>query len=598
VALPQILDIPTVRRLYADGSWTPAKLLSALADRVDEADPATFIFRASRSDLEAAAAELAGRSPEPNSLPLWGIAFAVKDNIDVAGMATTAACPAFAHMADKDAEVVRRLRAAGAIVVGKTNLDQFATGLNGTRSPYGVPRCVFDSNYISGGSSSGSAVAVASGLASFALGTDTAGSGRVPAAFNNIVGIKSTPGLLSSTGMVPACRSLDCVSIFSATVADGAMVRRLVEGFDSADPYSKRKIETGLSSEGLRVGILASSDRQFFGDREAERLYAAAIDRAAALGWSIVEIDYAPFRDTAALLYEGPWVAERLAAYVDFRVSSEDLDPSVASIISGGQKFSAADAFQGQYRLAELRRLAEAQWAGIDILLLPTAPTIYSVAEMVADPIALNSRLGTYTNFFNLLGLSAIAVPAGFRSDGLPFGITIAAPAFQDDALVPIAAALHRAAATGSGTDRGFPLPGAAIETLGDRLHLAVVGAHLSGMALNHELLALGARLERRCLSAAGYRLFLLPDTKPAKPGLVRQNGFDGPGIALEIWSFAPEAFGRFVESIPAPLSIGKIMLADGTSVSGFLAEKDGVREAEEITSFGGWRNYIATRGK
>ena len=598
MALPQVLDIPTVRRLYADGSWTPASLLSALADRIHEADPATFISRASRYDLEAAAAELVGQSPKPNSLPLWGVPFAVKDNIDVAGMATTAACPAFAYIADKDAEVVQRLRATGAIVIGKTNLDQFATGLNGTRSPYGIPRCVFDSNYISGGSSSGSAVAVAAGLASFALGTDTAGSGRVPAAFNNIVGIKPTPGVLSSAGMVPACRSLDCVSIFSATVADGAMVRRLTEGFDPADPYSRRSTEETPPSAGAgsRIGILAIADRQFFGDHEAERLYAAAIERAIGLGWSAVEIDYVPFRDAAALLYEGPWVAERLAAYEGFGVSANDLDPSVAVIISGGQKFSAVDAFQGQYRLAELRRQAEAQWAKIDVLLLPTAPTIYRVDEMIADPIALNSRLGTYTNFFNLLGLSAIAIPASFRSDGLPFGITLAAPSFHDDALVPIASALHQVAETGSGIDRGSPLPMPEIGKPCDRLHLAVVGAHLSGMPLNHELLALSARLERHCQSAADYRLFLLPDTNPAKPGLVRENGFAGPGIALEIWSFPPEAFGRFVEAIPAPLGIGKIMLADGTSVSGFLAEVGGVRGAEEITAFGGWRNYMAAQ--
>jgi allophanate hydrolase len=594
--LPEMLDIPALRRGYAERRWTPAELLTLLAERMDKADPATFITRAPMTALFKAAAELLARAPEPNSLPLWGIPFAVKDNIDVAGMPTTAACPAFAYAPEKDAEAVARLRAAGAIVIGKTNLDQFATGLNGTRSPYGAPRCVFDANYVSGGSSSGSAVAVAAGLAAFALGTDTAGSGRVPAAFNNIVGIKPTPGLISTAGMVPACRSLDCVSIFAATATDGALVRQLIEGFDAADPFSRRASPGTLPTDGLRVGILAAADRQFFGDREAERLYAMAIGRALSLGAELVEIDYTPFRETAALLYEGPWVAERFAAFESFGVPAEELDPSVAGIMLSGAAHSAADAFRGQYRLEDLRRQTEAEWAKADMLLLPTAPTIYRVDEMLADPIALNTRLGTYTNFFNLLGLSAIAVPAGFRSDGLPFGVTIAAPGFHDAALVPIAAALHHGARTGAGLDRRFMIPSAPAAATDDRLRLAVVGAHLSGMALNGELLALGATLERRCRTSEDYRLYLLPGTMPAKPGLVREQGFAGPGIEVEVWALPAEAFGRFVAAIPAPLGIGKISLSDGSAVSGFLCEKDAVTGAEEITVFGGWRAYMAAQ--
>jgi allophanate hydrolase len=597
VTLPDILDLPALRRGYAARRWTPAALLTALAQRIDQADPAAFIARTPLAGLLEQAQALIARAPEPNSLPLWGIPFAVKDNIDVAGMPTTAACPAFSYDPEQDAEVVVRLRAAGAIVVGKTNLDQFATGLNGTRSPYGAPRCVFDSSYISGGSSSGSAVAVAAGLSTFALGTDTAGSGRVPAAFNNIVGIKPTPGLISTDGMVPACRSLDCVSIFAATVEDGAVVRRLIEGFDPGDPYSKRATPGALPSQGLRVGVLSQADRQFFGDREAERLHAAAIDRAVGLGAIVVEIDYAPFRETAALLYDGPWVAERLAAFESFGVPVESLDPSVAGIMLGGRSVSAADAFRGQYRLAELRRRTEAEWARVDLLLLPTAPTIYRVEEMLADPIALNSRLGTYTNFFNLLGLSAVAVPAGFRSDGLPFGITLAASAFHDEALVPIAAALHHRAGTGAGINRGFNLPTPPAEVpAGDTLNLVVVGAHLSGMALNRELLALGGTLVRSAQTAPGYRLFVLPGVTPPKPGLVRAKGFEGPGIAVEVWALPVAAFARFVEAIPSPLGIGKIRLDDGSEVSGFLGEADAVRGAEEITALGGWRAYMATR--
>jgi len=594
--LPEMLDIPTLRHGYAARRWTPAEVLTLLAERIDRIDPAAFITLTPMSRLFKAAADLIARAPEPNSLPLWGIPFTVKDNIDVAGLPTTAACPAFAYAPDKDAEVVARLRAAGAIVLGKTNLDQFATGLNGTRSPYGMPRSVFDFNYISGGSSSGSAVTVAAGVAAFALGTDTAGSGRVPAAFNNIVGIKPTPGLISNSGMVPACRSLDCVSIFAATVADGALVRRVAEGIDPTDPFSRQAQPAMLPTKALRVGVLAAADRQFFGDREAGRLYAMAIERARGLGATPVEIDYAPFRETAALLYDGPWVAERLAAFESFGVPADQLDPSVAGIMLGGAGHSAADAFRGQYRLAELRRRTEAEWAKADILLLPTAPTIYRVEEMLADPIALNSRLGTYTNFFNLLGLSGVAVPAGFRSDGLPFGVTLAAPGFCDEALTPIATALHQAANTGSGLDRHFIVPDPPAPADDNRLRLAVVGAHLSGMALNGELLALGATLDRRCRTSADYRLYLLPGTTPAKPGLVRETGFAGPGIEIEVWALPAEAFGRFVAAIPAPLGIGKISLSDGGAVSGFLCEANAVTEAEEITLFGGWRAYMAAQ--
>ncbi|MDB5686365.1 MAG: allophanate hydrolase, partial [Rhizorhabdus sp.] len=543
--------------------------------------------------LDAAIAELIERAPIPNSLPLWGIPFAVKDNIDVTGLPTTAACPAFAHDADRDAPVVARLKAAGAIVLGKTNLDQFATGLNGTRSPYGIPRSVFDADYISGGSSSGSAVSVAAGLTSFSLGTDTAGSGRVPAAFNNLVGIKPTPGLLSSSGVVPACRSLDCISIFSLTVGDGAEIRRLAEGFDPTDAYSRRAVPTPLPATGLRVGILAAADREFFGDTETARLYDEAIGR---LGEKTVEIDFAPFRETAALLYHGPWVAERLAAFESFGVPAEALDPSVRTITLGGTGQTAVDAFRGQYALESLKRRAEAEWAKVDILLLPSAPTIYTVEAMLADPIGLNTRLGTYTNFFNLLGLSAIAVPAGFRADGMPAGVTLAARSFQDEALVPLADRLHRRVRSGMGLDRNAtefhsaPPPATA-----SRLDLVVVGAHLAGMTLNHELTALGGVISGRARTTSDYRLFLVPGTVPPKPGLIREPRFRGKGIEVEIWSLEPAAFGRFIDRIAAPLGIGKIRLDNGTQVSGFLCEGSALDDAPEITGFGGWRSYVAS---
>ena len=470
--LPPILDLEGLRAFYASGA-TPLDLVDQIAVRMARSeDPAIFITAIDADGLRRQAEDLLRRAPERNSLPLWGVPFAVKDNIDVAGLPTTAACPAFAYTPSHDAFVVARLKAAGAIVTGKTNLDQFATGLNGTRSPYGAPRSVFDEAYISGGSSSGSAVAVAAGLAAFTLGTDTAGSGRVPAAFNNIVGIKPTPGRLSGTGLVPACRSLDTISVFAGCVVDGIVVRRIAEGFDPADAFSRRTIDAG-TPDIRRIGILSRDDRAFFGDTEAERLYDAAVARLPSLEAVPVVFDFAPFRETAALLYDGPWVAERLAAIEDFaRDHADALDPSVRAIVEGGSRFSAVDAFRGRYGLEVLRRRTEATWAACDALLLPTAPTTYTVEAMLADPIRLNSHLGHYTNFANLLGLAGIAVPAGFTARGLPFGITLVGPGFSDDALAPLADALHRAAECGMGAP-AFPHRPAAARLTESRSHRA-----------------------------------------------------------------------------------------------------------------------------
>jgi len=593
------LDLGSLRELYRAGGFTPGDLVEALLVRLDAcADTAVFIARVPPDRLRAAADALVARAPEPNSLPLWGIPFAVKDNIDVAGLPTTAACPAFAYAPAEDAAVVGRLVAAGALPIGKTNLDQFATGLNGTRSPHGAPRSVFDAAYVSGGSSSGSAVAVASGLASFALGTDTAGSGRVPAAFNNLVGIKPTPGLVSTAGVVPACRSVDCVTVLALTVADGAAVRRILDGFDPRDPFSRRAEPASLPVAGLRVGVLGDGELEFFGDAEAERLYDDAVAHAAELGAAITPIDYAPFRAAAALLYGGPWVAERLAAIKPFFDRHADtVDPTVRTIIEDGRRYSAVDAFEGRYRLAELRHRTDAEWAKVDILLLPTAPTTYTVAAMMADPIRLNANLGRYTNFVNLLDCSAIAVPAGFGQGGLPFGVTVIGRAFQDDALAPFADALHRAADAGMGRDRS-PLPEARPDGgASDRGYpLVVVGAHLSGMPLNGELLDLGGRLLRAGRTAADYRLYALPGTVPPKPGLVREPGFAGPGIAVELWDLDAAAFGRFVSRIPSPLGVGKVRLDDGTEASGFLCEAHAVAGAEDITAYGGWRSFADRR--
>ncbi len=453
--LPGVLTIDYLRTLYAERPSAIFDVIEEVFARIQSArDPAIFISLTDAAELRHRATGLLKRAPNPALLPLWGIPFAAKDNIDVAGVATTAACPAYAYRANKDATVVARLKAAGALVVGKTNLDQFATGLSGTRSPYGAPRSVFNANYISGGSSSGSAVALASGLVPFALGTDTAGSGRVPAAFNNIVAIKPTGGLLSNTGVLAACRSLDCVSILTATVADAIAVRRVAEGFDPADPFSLSEAQKPLPSQ-LRVGVLSPGDREFYGDAEYAALYEHAIEIMRRLGAEIAFVDYRPFRDIGALLYEGPWLAERLVSvgrFVDTHPG--DVNRTVRELLEHAHRHTAADAFAGMHKLKELARAAEVEWAKAEVLLLPTAPTIYTVEQIQGDPIRLNARLGRYTQFVNFLGCAAIAVPAGFRKDGLPFGVALIAPPFSDDALAAPAAAMHSAAHCGAGISR------------------------------------------------------------------------------------------------------------------------------------------------
>lgn len=597
--IPAILDLASLKALYAEG-LSPLDLVEEIiARRKASDDPAIFITETPDDDLRGAAKALVVNAPQPNSLPLWGIPFAVKDNIDVAGLPTTAACPAFAYSPDKDATVVARLKAAGALVIGKTNLDQFATGLNGTRSPYGAPRSVFNKDYVSGGSSSGSAVTVASGLASFALGTDTAGSGRVPAAFNNLVGIKPTPGLVPNVGVVPACRSVDVVTVFAATVGDGVAIRKIMDGLDAGDPYSRKAVPAALPASGLRIGVLEGAEREFFGNAAVEALYDAAIERAKSLGATIVPFDYAPFRQAAELLYNGPWVAERLAAVKDFiGTNADDFDPTVRKIIEGAKAYDAVDAFEGQYKLGHLRQKALVEWEKLDILMLPTSPTTYTVDAMMVDPIVKNSHFGRYTNFANLFGYAAIAVPGGFGADGLPSGVTLFGPSFTDDALAPFADAMHRAAAAGMGKDKSAALPEASkvVEPDDGLVTIMVVGAHLTGMPLNHELTGPGGKLLKTCRTAGDYRLFVLPNTTPPKPGLIREPGFAGKGLEVEVWKVTPAAFGRFVQNIPAPLGIGKVTLDDGSQVSGFLCEPYAIEGAQEVTELGGWRAYIASR--
>ncbi|MFG1391482.1 allophanate hydrolase [Xanthobacter agilis] len=595
--LPDILDISTLKAGYAAGTVTPLDVIEEVIRRLHAGtDPAVWISRFADDDLRAAARALMAEGGR-EARPLWGIPFAVKDNIDVKGLATTAACPAFAYAPQRDAATVARLKAAGALVIGKTNLDQFATGLNGTRSPYGAPRSVFNPDYVSGGSSSGSAVAVASGQVAFALGTDTAGSGRVPAAFNNLVGVKPTKGLMPNTGLVPACRSIDCISVLGATAGDATLVRQIMQGEDEGDVYSRAAAPRPLPLAGFRFGVLSGKERVFAGDTEAEALYDAAAARLTALGGTMVAINYAPFRDCASLLYGGPWVAERLAAVQTFfDAHADDMDATVRTIIEGARQFSAVDAFCGAYALEAYRKATDAEWAKMDVMLLPTAPRITTVAEMRADPIGLNAMLGRYTNFVNLLDCCAVAVPSGFRADGLPVGVTLVAPAFCDDDLAVLADRLHRAAATGLGHDRAAAIPEQArlAPSREGLVPLVVVGAHLTGMPLNPELTRAGGVLLKACRTTPDYQLYALPGTLPPKPGLIRTPGFSGPGLEVEVWGLPPAAFGAFVAAIPAPLGIGKISLDDGTSASGFLCEAHALAQAEDITAFGGWRAWRA----
>ncbi len=601
------LDLASLASAYSSG-LSPLEVVREVYRRI-AARGADHVWITLRPEAEvlAEASALADRRAAGDSLPLFGVPFAVKDNLDAAGLPTTAACPAFAYSPASDAEVVRRLRAAGALVVGKTNLDQFATGLVGVRSPHGAPSSVFNSEYISGGSSSGSAVAVAAGLVSFALGTDTAGSGRVPAAFNNLVGWKPTKGLLSTRGLVPACRSLDCVSVFSLTCADSAAVAAVAAGFDAADPFSRAASASARSvfPPAFRFGVPRPGQLEFFGDAGAARLFAEAAERLRSLGGEQVEIDFAPFAQTAALLYSGPWVAERLAAITPFADDHPAaLHPVTAAIIGGARKQTAVDAFRGLYRLEELRRVAASAWERMDVLLLPTTPTIYTHAQVAAEPVLLNTRLGTYTNFVNLLDLCGVAVPAGFRGDGLPLGVTLLAPAFADGAVLELAARFHaRLGGRLGGTPAelaSLPRSAASFAATAPALpgvvRLAVVGAHLSGQPLNHQLTSRGAVLETATRTAADYRLYALSGTTPPKPGLVLSPGFSGPGLEVEVWRLSAAAFGEFTAEVPPPLAIGNLTLADGSRVKGFVCEPAALSGAVEITAHGGWRAYLASR--
>ncbi|MBB3861523.1 allophanate hydrolase [Novosphingobium hassiacum] len=549
----------------------------------DAVQPQVWISRAEPATLLAAAAAIDARVAAGEVLPLAGVPFAVKDNIDVAGFETTAACPAFAYRPDASSTTVERLLAAGALCVGKTNLDQFATGLNGTRSPYGAPRNAHNLAYVSGGSSSGSSVAVAAGLVAFALGTDTAGSGRVPAAFQHLIGFKPSKGRWSNRGLLPACRTLDCISVFTDDTADARLIDGVVAGFDPADAYSKPLADAPIVRK--TIGVPRRDQRVFFGDAEAEYLYDRALEKLAGLA-DIVEIDYAPLQEAAQLLYSGPWVAERTAALGSLLTDGPDaIDPTVREVVLPGLEIGAVDLFNGIYRLAELKRHADQLWESIDLMAFPTTGATYRVAELQAAPIALNSALGFYTNFVNLLDMAAVAIPAGTRANATGFGITLIGPADSDMALLDAADAYLAVA------DLPSPPP-LDLEGKMQTVKLAVVGAHLKDMPLHWQLTSRNATFVGAFETAPNYRLYAMADSVPPKPALV--HSADGAAIALEVYEMGVAEFGSFVVEVPAPLAIGTVTLADGSSVKGFVAEPRALTGAEDITSLGGWRAYVA----
>ncbi len=585
------LSFSAVKKMYAAGvSLRP--LIMACLDRCREEDPAIWIHLLSNEEVESYLLALESRAED--NLPLYGIPFVIKDNIDLAGVPTTAGCPEYSYLPTESAFVVQQLITAGAVPLAKTNMDQFATGLVGTRSPYGACGNSFNPEYIAGGSSSGSAVAVAKGLCSFSLGTDTAGSGRVPAALNNILGVKPTRGLLSTRGVVPACRSLDCVSIFALCAGDAGQIMRVAACYDSKEPYSRKKewgsgvVHAGAS---FTFGIPAREQLQFFGNLEYENCFMEILETLNTIGGKCVEIDFSPFLAAARLLYDGPWVAERSVAVGDFlRTRPEVGHPVTREIICSGKPQSAEDLFRAMHKLQELKMETDTLLRPLDVLVTPTVGTCYTMAEVAAEPIRLNANLGYYTNYMNLLDYCSLAVPAGMTST-LPFGVTLTGPAFADERLLCLGARLHEAVKLPMGAGEYLP-PGYSTSEQGeDSVHLVVCGAHLQGLSLHYQLQDLGARLIRRTETAPCYRMYALSKT-PARPGLVRDEK-EGKAIEVEVYALSVTAFGHFTSEISHPLGIGKLELESGEWLPGFIAEPLVSHDGVEITVYKGWRAYL-----
>ena len=600
VPTPPDLCLTRLRSDYRTGSRTPASVVTEIIACMDRhGDNPIWLHRIADEDLLARAREL--EAMPLDDLPLYGIPFAVKDNIDVAGLPTTAGCPAFAYTPETSASAVQHLLDAGAILIGKTNLDQFATGLVGTRSPAGACRNAFDPAHVSGGSSSGSAVAVALGMASFAFGTDTAGSGRVPAGFNNIVGLKPSLGRISTRGVVPACKTLDCVSVFALTAHDAACVLDVAGVHDPEHAWSRETPRAArIDDSRFTFAVPAPAALEFFGNADYAASFDAACEQFKALGGMQGDFDYTPFAETAALLYGGPWVAERFHAARDIAEHQpESLLPVIRTILEGAAAYSAVDTFDAFYRLEELRHQCADLWRNTDIMLLPTAPTHPTIAAVEAEPITRNSELGTYTNFVNLLDLCAVAVPAAMiDTTGLPFGVTMIAPAGSESDLLALAGRFHAMTELPLGaTSHTQPeTPPRRFPNSPDMVRIAVCGAHLSGQPLNHQLTDRGGQLVADTVTAPIYRLFALNGGPPARPGLIRME--DGAPIRVEVWALPSETVGSFVAGIPAPLGVGRLRLADNSEVTGFLCEPYALTDATDITEFGDWRSYLETSGR
>lgn len=589
------LTIENLQRLYAGQQLTPRSLVQELLTKCENDDSAIWIRLLTKEELEPYLQNLENGRRE--DLPLYGIPFAIKDNIDLATIPTTAGCPEYLYVPEKSAFVVERLIAAGAIPMGKTNLDQFATGLVGTRSPFGVCKNSFNPDYISGGSSSGSSVAVAKGLCTFALGTDTAGSGRVPAAFNNILGVKPTKGLLSTRGVVPACRSLDCVSIFSLCAADARKIIDIAACYDEQEPYSRRKPSSSKNStvsNKFSFGVPKKEQLQFFGNSEFKKAFDSSVELLVSLGGKRMEIDFSPFLDAAKLLYHGPWVEERTWAVGGFFSKNPEAGhPITRQIICGGSSQSAIDLFKAQYDLQTLKQKADTIIEGVDFLVTPTAGTCYPIAEELVNPIVLNTNLGYYTNYMNLLDYCSLAVPTALTPT-VPFGVTLVAQSFQDDYLLEMGAKLHQRSGLFMGTGSELPPPLDNVQKQNDNeILLAVCGAHLKNLPLHHQLVDLDAKFVKKTFTADCYRMFSLK-TSPPKPGLIRDCSM-GKQQEVEIYTLSATAFGKFTAAIPHPLGIGKLELIDSTWVSGFIAEPVICTDSTEITPFGGWRAYLAS---
>lgn len=594
-ALP--FTIPSLHKAYREGV-APRDILAECHRRIAAVDdPGIFIHLIDQENCAAAAAALG--TFDPVAKPLWGVPFVVKDNIDAAGIPTTAACPAYAYIPEKDAFVVRLLRQAGAILIGKTNLDQFATGLVGVRSPYQPPRNAIDAFIVPGGSSSGSAVSVSHGFVAFGLGTDTAGSGRVPAALNNIVGLKPTLGTLSATGVVPACRSLDTISVFALTVEDAYTAFEVANAFDAEDTFARRIPSKPIAAlpTSLTIGVPSAASIKFMGDDIQRNSFQAAVGSLRTFGAQIKEFDFTPFYEIAQLLYDGSWVAERFTVIEDLLEDRpDDIHPVTRAIVGKATDFSAADAFRDQYKLAALKRNIEPILDSVDAICVPTIPTFYSVADLEADPVQPNTDLGTYTNFVNLIDMCGIAVPVAAREDGRPGSVTLLARAGLDGFIAGVASQVHQQAGVSLGATK-HPVPEAAPpsqSTEDDEIELLVCGAHMSGLPLNHQLTDLGARLLRETRTSAQYTLFSLPGVTPPRPALVRAKR--GRTIEVEIWALPISALGHFISNVPEPLGIGTVTLEDGSTVKGFICEAIGLKGAIDITHTGGWRNFLNSR--